>query len=163
MARLNEADKARNEAAIRAAMERILAGNLPSGGKADLKTLAAMAGVTRTGFYPKKNRDGTPRPGPYQRLADEFERRLQELRAAGEIVDPRAAQIERLKAQNAELNKRVGTRDKQVTELTEFRTLAISRLSAQHDEILRLRELVNSKASMRTLSLPAKAPFRSCS
>ncbi|MER5368591.1 hypothetical protein [Streptomyces sp. NPDC002722] len=163
MARLNEADKARNEAAIRAAMERILAGNLPPGGKADLKTLAAMAGVTRTGFYPKKNRDGTPRPGPYQRLADEFERRLQELRAAGEIVDPRAAQIERLKAQNAELNKRVGTRDKQVTELTEFRTLAISRLSAQHDEILRLRELVNSKASMRTLSLPAKAPFRSCS
>lgn len=163
MARLNEADKTRNEAAIRAAMERILAGNLPPGGKADLKTLAAMAGVTRTGFYPKKNRDGTPRPGPYQHLADEFERRLQELRAAGEIVDPRAAQIERLKAQNAELNKRVGTRDKQVTELTEFRTLAISRLSAQHDEILRLRELVNSKASMRTLSLPAKAPFRSCS
>ncbi|MFE7397637.1 hypothetical protein [Streptomyces sp. NPDC057557] len=122
-----------------------------------------MAGVTRTGFYPKKNRDGTPRPGSYQHLADEFERRLQELRAAGEIVDPRAAQIERLKAQNAELNKRVGTRDKQITELTEFRTLAISRLSAQHDEILRLRELVNSKASVRTLPLLDKAPFGSCS
>lgn len=65
-ARLNEADKTRNEAAIRAAMERILAGNLPPGGKPELKTLAAMAGITRTGFYSKKNRDSTPRPGPYQ-------------------------------------------------------------------------------------------------
>ncbi|MGC5412030.1 hypothetical protein ACPXCX_51550, partial [Streptomyces sp. DT225] len=46
---------------------------LPPGGKTDLKTLAAVAGVTRTGFYPKKNRDGTPRPGAYQHLAKEFE------------------------------------------------------------------------------------------
>ncbi|GHE16031.1 hypothetical protein GCM10010339_92610 [Streptomyces alanosinicus] len=35
MARLNQDDKARNEAAIRAAMERILSGNLPPGGKSD--------------------------------------------------------------------------------------------------------------------------------
>lgn len=59
-----------------------------------LKTIAAMAGVTRTGFYPKKNRDGTARPGTYQRLAEEFERRVKELQEAGEIVDPRAAQID---------------------------------------------------------------------
>ncbi|RKT02956.1 hypothetical protein BX286_0876 [Streptomyces sp. 3211.6] len=110
MARLTETDKARNEAAIRTAMDRILAGSLPPGGKADLKTLAATAGVTRTGFYPKKNRDGTPRPGPYQHLAEEFERRLQELRAAGEIVDPRDAQVERLKQQVDELRKRIATR-----------------------------------------------------
>ena len=30
---------------------------LPPGGTRDLTTLAAEAGVTRTGFYPKKNRD----------------------------------------------------------------------------------------------------------
>ncbi|MFD6181407.1 hypothetical protein [Streptomyces goshikiensis] len=72
MARLTEEDKARNEAAIRAAVERVLSGHLPVGGKADLKTLAALAGVTRTGFYPKKNRDGTARPGAYQHLAEEF-------------------------------------------------------------------------------------------
>jgi hypothetical protein len=64
--------------------------------------LAAEAGVTRTAFYPK-NRDGTPRPGPYQHLAEEFERRLTAPQEAGEIVDPRAAQLERLKTQVAEL------------------------------------------------------------
>lgn len=151
MARLTETDKARNEAAIRAAMDRILAGDLPPGGKADLKTLAAAAGVTRTGFYPKKNRDGTPRPGPYQHLAEEFERRLQELRAAGEIVDPRDAQVDRLKQQVAELKERVATRDEQLAELTEFKVLAISRLAAQYDEIERLRTQVAENSSLRSV------------
>ncbi|MFF3957363.1 hypothetical protein ACFYY1_29740 [Streptomyces sp. NPDC001890] len=128
MARLTEETKTRNEAAIRAAMERILSGNLPPGGKTDLKTLAALAGVTRTGFYPKTNRDGTTRPGAYQHLAEEFERRLRELRDAGEILDPRVAQIERLKKHNAELRRRISTRDEQLTELSDFKTLAISRL-----------------------------------
>ncbi|WP_411121821.1 hypothetical protein [Streptomyces sp. x-19] len=48
--------------------------------------------MTRTAFYPKKNRDGTTRPGPYQHLAEEFERRLRTLREAREVVDPRIAQ-----------------------------------------------------------------------
>lgn len=91
MARLNAEDKARNEAAIRAAMDRILGGSLPEGGKCDLKTLAEQAGVQRTGFYPKKNRDGTIRTGPYQHLAEEFERRLKALIDAGTVVDLRAA------------------------------------------------------------------------
>jgi hypothetical protein len=76
MTRLTEQDKARNEQAIRAAMDRLLRGDLPPGGRCDLKTLATEAGVTRTGFYPKNNRDGTARPGPYQHLAEEFERRF---------------------------------------------------------------------------------------
>ncbi|WP_406220810.1 hypothetical protein [Streptomyces decoyicus] len=151
MARLTETDKARNEAAIRAAMDRILAGNLQPGGKADLKTLAATAGVTRTGFYPKKNRDGTSRPGPYQHLAEEFERRLQELRAAGEIVDPRDAQVDRLKQQVAELKERVANRDEQLAELTEFKVLAISRLAAQYDEIERLRAQVAENSPLRVV------------
>ncbi|MFF9483116.1 hypothetical protein [Streptomyces sp. NPDC014733] len=154
MARLTETDKARNEAAIRAAMDRILAGDLPPGGKADLKTLAATAGVTRTGFYPKKNRDGTPRPGPYQHLAEEFERRLQELRAAGEIVDPRDSQIDRLKKQVDELKERIATRDEQLAELTEFKTLAISRLAAQYDEIERLRTQIDAVGNVRILPAP---------
>ncbi|WP_225812181.1 hypothetical protein [Streptomyces spinosus] len=44
----------RKEEAIRAAMDRLLRGELPPGGRCNLKTLAAEAGVTRTGFYPKK-------------------------------------------------------------------------------------------------------------
>lgn len=64
MARLTATDRNRNEAAVRAAMERLLGGDLPPGGKCDLKTIASLAGITRTGFYPKKNRDGTIRPAP---------------------------------------------------------------------------------------------------
>ncbi|MFB8777954.1 hypothetical protein [Streptomyces broussonetiae] len=79
MARISDETRTRNEQAIRAAMDRMLRGELPPGGKCDLKTLAAEAGVTRTGFYPKKNRDGTERPGPYQHLGEEFERRLRAL------------------------------------------------------------------------------------
>ncbi|MFF2063268.1 hypothetical protein ACFVWZ_15940 [Streptomyces sp. NPDC058200] len=166
MARLTEESKIHNEAAIRAAMERILKGDLPPGGKADLKTLAALAGVTRTGFYPKKNRDGTTRPGAYQHLAEEFERRLNELRDAGEIVDPRIAQIERLKAQNAGLKERIVTRDEQIAQLAEFRTLAISRLAAQHHEIERLRRQVTDIGVVRQLPGARTnhvAPFGSCS
>ncbi|MFD4233253.1 hypothetical protein [Streptomyces sp. NPDC058542] len=166
MARLTEESKTHNEATIRATMERMLKGDLPPGGKADLKTLAALAGVTRTGFYPKKNRDGTTRPGAYQHLAEEFERRLHQLRDAGEIVDPRIAQIERLKAQNAELKARIVTRDEQIAQLTEFRTLAISRLAAQHDEIERLRRQVTDIGVVRQLpgaTTNRVAPFGSCS
>ncbi|MEH0513418.1 hypothetical protein QBC31_22350 [Streptomyces sp. B21-079] len=157
MARLTEEDKARNEGAIRAAMDRILRGELPPGGKCDLKTLASEAGVTRTGFYPKKNRDGTTRPGPYQHLAEEFERRLNALQAAGEVTDPRDAQIERLKAENARLKKRVAQRDKSVAELKAFKTLAISRLAAQHAELERIRKQLEDGKVRR---LPAQVRAR---
>lgn len=151
MGRISESDRARNEDAIRAAMDRLLRGELPPGGKCDLKSLALESGVTRTGFYPKRNRDGTTRPGPYQHLAEEFERRLVALQQAGEIVDPRAAQISRLKAQVTELKDRVAKRDEAVAELTEFRTAAVSRLAAQHDEITRLREQAAALGNVRRL------------
>lgn len=125
--RLNAQDKASNEAAVRAAMERILRGDLPPGAKADLKTLAQLSGVTRTGFYAKRNRDGTSRPGAYQHLAEEFTARVQAL-------------------QDAELTDRVVRRDAEVARLTEFRALAISRLAAQYDEIERLRSLLTQQA-----------------
>ncbi|MET7842217.1 hypothetical protein ABZT45_27025 [Streptomyces sp. NPDC005356] len=127
MPRLNAQDKASNEAAVRAAMERILRGDLPPGAKADLKTLAQLSGVTRTGFYAKRNRDGTSRPGAYQHLAEEFTARVQAL-------------------QDAELTDRVVRRDAEVARLTEFRALAISRLAAQYDEIERLRSLLTQQA-----------------
>lgn len=151
MARLTEDDKASNEQAIRAAIDRLLRGDLPPGGKCDLKTLAAVAGVARTGFYPKRNRDGSERPGPYQYLAREFERRLRELQEAGEVVDPRVAQIDRLKAEVAELKARVAKRDADLADLTEFKTLAVSRLAAQHDEILRLRQHTSGTGNVRQL------------
>ncbi|MFF4078914.1 hypothetical protein ACFYZN_05870 [Streptomyces sp. NPDC001777] len=151
MPRISEADRTRNEEAIRAAMDRLLRGELPPGGKCDLKTLAAEAGVTRTGFYPKKNRDGTTRPGPYQHLAEEFERRLTAQREAGEAPDPRTAQIERLKTQVAELKERVTKRDEAIAQLTAFKTLTVSRLAAQHMEIERLREQIAAVDNVRRM------------
>ncbi|MFF2787661.1 hypothetical protein ACFVT6_12955 [Streptomyces sp. NPDC058049] len=153
MPRITEDTRNRNEASIRAAMDRLLTGDLPPGGKCDIKTLADQAGVSRTAFYPKKNRDGTTRLGPYQHLGEEFERRLRTLQEAGQITDPRAAQIERLKAQVAELKERVTRRDEAVAELTEFKTLAISRIAAQHHEIERLRAQARPVGNVR--SLPA--------
>ncbi|MFD8259565.1 hypothetical protein ACFV19_11585 [Streptomyces griseoluteus] len=165
MARLTATDRNRNEAAVRAAMERLLGGDLPPGGKCDLKTLASLAGITRTGFYPKKNRDGTTRPGTYQHLAEEFERRRAELQEAGEITDPRDAQIERLKAEVATLKSRVLAREQQIEALSEFRALGISRLAAQHDEIERLRRQLAETGAVRQLprSASRKAPYGSCS
>jgi hypothetical protein len=150
MPRISGADRARNEEAVRAAMGRLLRGELPASGKCD-KALAAEAGVPRTGFYPKKNRDGTTRPGPYQHLGEEFERRVKAQRDAGEAPDPRAAQIERLKAQVAELKERVAKRDEALAELTAFKTLAVSRLTAQHEEIERLREQAATVGNVRHL------------
>ena len=167
MSRLNEQDKSRNEQSIRAAMDRLLRGDLPPGGRCDLKTLAVEAGVTRTGFYPKKNRDGTTRPGPYQHLAEEFERRLRSLQETGAVPDRRDAQIERLKAEVTQLRDRVARRDASLSELTAFKTLAVSRLAAQHEEITRLREQLALAGDVSRLPAPATsraaAPFGSCS
>ncbi|MGX1853043.1 hypothetical protein [Streptomyces sp. NPDC055299] len=85
---MSEQTRQANEAAIRAAMVRMLAGDLPEGGKCDIKTLAALSGVVRTGFYPKKSRDGTSRPGPYQHLTEVFEQRLTAHQTSGTIPDP---------------------------------------------------------------------------
>lgn len=160
MGRLTAETRARNEAAIRAAMDRLLAGATPPGGGCDLKTLAAEAGVTRTGFYPKGER-----PGPYQHLAEEFERRVKDAQAAGTVTDPRASQIERLKAQVAELKERAAERDAHLAELTAFKTLAISRLAAQHEEIERLREQAAAVGNVRSLptARSGTAPYGSCS
>lgn len=141
MPRITDQTREHNEAAIRDAMNRLLRGDIPPGGGCDLKTLAAEAGVVRTGFYPKKDRDGRERPGPYQHLAEEFERRRTAMQDAGQVPDPKAAQIVRLKEENAALKKRIAARDSEVGELTAFKTLAVSRLAAQHEEILRLRKL----------------------
>ncbi|MER6670537.1 hypothetical protein ABT256_38705 [Amycolatopsis japonica] len=68
---LTTEQRRRNEAGIRAAMDRLLLGQLPARGGCDLKTLAREAGVARTGFYARTDQ----RPGPYQHLAEEFQRR----------------------------------------------------------------------------------------
>ncbi|MEV5048677.1 hypothetical protein AB0N20_29770 [Streptomyces griseoincarnatus] len=160
MPRISTQALTRNEEAIRAAMDRMLRGELPPGGRCDIKTLAAEAGVPRTGFYAKRNRDGTERRGPYQHLAEEFERRLKALQDAGTVPDPRAGQIARLKEDNAALRARVSARETEIAELKEFRKRALSQLAAQHAELERLRRQL-AGGTVRRLPAPATAPFGS--
>jgi phosphoglycerate-specific signal transduction histidine kinase len=143
--RLSRQQLADNEAKIRTAMTRLLSGDLPAGGKCDIKTLAATAGVDRTAFY------GTR---PYAHLRTEFEQRLSELLDVGERPDPRDAQTVRLKDEIARLKERLARSDATISELADFRGQALARLAAQHAEITRLRQEVRLAAGVRRLPVP---------
>jgi hypothetical protein len=140
---LTNEQRQRNEAAIRAAMDRLLRGDLPPAGRCDLKTLAREAGVARTGFYPRTT-SGRTTPGPYQHLATEFHRRLRDLQQSGHIPDPRDSQIARLTAEVEKLRERVKHRDTTIAELLRFEEQAVSQLAAQYDEITRLRQATDN-------------------
>jgi hypothetical protein len=140
--RLTARQRHDNETRIRAAIERLLQGQIPPGGKCDVKTLAHEAGVDRTAFY------GTR---PYAHLREEFEARLEAMHKAGDIPDPRDAQISRLKTEAGTLRQRISRQDTTITELTGFRTQALARLAAQHDEITRLRQRSDQTARVRRL------------
>jgi hypothetical protein len=134
-----------NEARIRAVMSRLLNGDLPPGGKCDVKTLAREAGIDRTAFYGSR---------PYAHLREEFEQRLQEIEQAGEQPDPRDAQVTRLKCEITQLKERLTQSASTIAELTSFRSQALARLAAQHDEITRLRNDVQRASSVRRLPAP---------
>jgi hypothetical protein len=146
--RLSRQQLADNEAKIRAAMTRLLSGDIPPGGKCDVKTLAGAAGVDRTAFYGSR---------PYARLREEFERRLRELGREGEQPDPRDAQITRLRDEATRLKERLAQSAATISDLTDFRTRALARLAAQHDEITRLRRASGTRGNIRSLPQPGHA------
>ncbi|GAA2657684.1 hypothetical protein [Streptomyces vastus] len=152
--RISAAQRTENENRIRAAMDRLLRGEMPPGGKCDIKTLANEAAVDRTAFY------GTR---PYARLRVEFERRVQALQDAGEIPDPREAQITRLKAEITKLRERLAQSEQTIEELTDFRGQALARLAAQHEEIIRLREAVVGTTQVSHLPPPRTTVIGTCS
>lgn len=152
--RISAAQRTENENRIRAAMDRLLRGEMPPGGKCDIKTLAREAGVDRTAFY------GTR---PYANLRAEFERRLQALQQAGDVPDSREAQITRLKAEKAKLRERLTQAGLTIDELTDFRTQALARLAAQHEEIVRLREAAAGSSRLGHLPPPRTTVIGTCS
>jgi hypothetical protein len=134
--RISAEQRQHNEVRIRAAMDRLLGGDVPADGRCDVKTLAREAGIDRTAFYGSR---------PYTQLREEFEARVEQRRQAGDVCDPRDAQITRLKQENQALKDRVGKRDQTIKTLTDFKTQALARLAAQHNEILRLRASFEAK------------------
>ncbi|MGW6012885.1 hypothetical protein [Streptomyces sp. NPDC055210] len=151
--RISAAQRTENENRIRAAMDRLLRGEIPPGGKCDIKTLASEAAVDRTAFY------GTR---PYVHLRAEFERCLQALHDAGDIPDPRKAHVARLKAENTKLRERLAMSEQTINELTHFRSQALARLAAQHEEIVRLREAVAGTSRVSRLPAPRTTVIGSC-
>ena len=152
--RISATQRTENENRIRAAMDRLLRGEIPPGGKCDIKTLAREAGVDRTAFY------GTR---PYAHLRVEFERRVQALQDAGEIPDPREAQITRLKAETTKLRERLAQSEHMVEELTDFRGQALARLAAQHEENIRLRGAAAGTTRVSHLPPPRTTVIGTCS
>ncbi|MGH3237456.1 MAG: hypothetical protein ACRDOH_30195 [Streptosporangiaceae bacterium] len=146
--RITADQRAANEDRIRAAIDRLLRGDIPPGGRLDIKTLAREAGVDRTAFYGGR---------PYAHLREEFERRLRTLGQAGEQPDPRDAQITRLKDETSRLKERLAQSANAITELTDFRTQALAQLAAQHDEITRLRCEAGTRRNIRSLPQPGNS------
>jgi DNA-binding GntR family transcriptional regulator len=140
--RISATQRAQNETRIRAAMDRLLDGQIPPGGKCDVKTLAREANVDRTAFYGAR---------PYAHLREEFEQRLQALHAAGDLPDPRDAQIARMKHQIDTLRQRLTRRDQTILELVDIKNEALSRLAAQHDQITHLRREADGTSQVRRL------------
>jgi len=141
--RITADQRAANEDRIRAAIDRLLRGDIPPGGRCDIKTLAREAGVDRTAFYGSR---------PYAHLRAEFERRLRTLGQAGDQPDPRDAQITRLKDEVTRLRERYAQSAATIGDLSAFRTQALARLAAQHDEITRLRRQAGQAGSVHRLA-----------
>ena len=77
------------------------------------------------------------------------------MREAGDPVDPREVQINRLN-EITNLKQRLTDRDQTISELTEFKTEALARLAAQHDEIDRLSQRHDQSAHLH--HLPNRKP-----
>jgi chromosome segregation ATPase len=105
-----------------------------------------MAGISRAALYRS-----------YPHIKAEFHQQLAELRSAGQAPDPRDAQIQRLKHQNDELKRRITDGETALAELQRFKTLALSRLAAQYEEIQRLRRTPQTAAGKGPVrQLPAR-------
>ncbi|MEU4234879.1 hypothetical protein AB0F17_62290 [Nonomuraea sp. NPDC026600] len=138
--RLSDEQRQLIEARIRAAMDRLLSGDLPAGGKCDIKTLAAEAGISRNSLYTT-----------YEHLKIEFEERKERLQTEGQITDPREAQIDRLKLAVERLKERLEEKDAELSQLRAFKTQAISAIAAQYDELERLRRQLSRPTKVTSL------------
>ncbi|WP_435260611.1 hypothetical protein [Streptomyces sp. 1222.5] len=150
MGRISEETRARNEEAIRTAMQSLLEGNVPPGGGVDIKTLAQMSGVPRSGFYSTRGPNCTKRPGPYQHLAEEFN----QCRRKSKIISAlKGVQVERFEEAVAALKVRLEKCETELKRLKDFQQFALSHIIAQHFDIQSLREQATSSLAQSGRSM----------
>ncbi len=118
-------------------MDRLLRGEIHSGGACDIKTLATESGISRASLYTT-----------YSHLKDEFLERRKSVREHVSDTDRRELQILRLKQTVATLHERIREQERDLLALRDFQRLAISRIAAQHEEIVRLRRGLDEKGNV---------------
>lgn len=131
------------ERRIRAAIDRLLAGQIPAGGACDVKTLAREAGISRASLY-----------RTWGHLKDEFEQRRTTAQNAGHQPNPREARIARLRDLNQRLTSKLARTHTELTLLKERHRLLLSVLAAKDDELQRLR----GELSTFSRTFPAPVP-----
>ncbi|MFE4957051.1 hypothetical protein ACFRCW_23895 [Streptomyces sp. NPDC056653] len=135
---------AQAEARIRVAMEQLLGGNIPEGLRCDIKSLSILSRVPRATLY-----------RTYPHLKQEFEQRLGRVRETGGEPDPRV-QIDRLTEDVARLRGRIARMSQELSEAEDFRTTALSRLAAQHEEIVSLRRELSDTTARGLRMVPPR-------
>lgn len=118
------AERERNAARIRAAIEALLIDG-PASGPHNVKALADKAGITRSALY----------SAHYAPLKDEYLRRVEALSFRSRRDDNTTELSKRIKV----LEARLRAKEDMAEEFKRFRTLAISRIAGQHEMLLRCR------------------------
>lgn len=117
---------------------------LPAGGHCDLKALATEAGVSRSGSTQRRTSAAPFGPAPTRTSRTSSSAVWTHSPPPAPFPDPRQAQIERLRADNADLRQRLTDRETRKKELTDFKTRALFQLAAQHDEIETLQKQIQA-------------------
>lgn len=125
---LSQDQRDQTERRVRAAIDRLLAGQIPAGGACDVKTLAREAGISRASLY-----------RTWGHLKDEFEQRRAAAWAAGRQPDPREARIARLRDLNQRLTGKLARTYSEFNLLKKHHQVLLSVLAAKNDELQRVR------------------------
>lgn len=136
---LSHTQRDQAERRIRAAIDRLLAGQTPEGGACDAKTLAREAGISRAALY-----------RTWGHLKDEFEQRRAAAWAAGHQPDPREARISRLRDLNQRLTGKLARTNTEFALLKKQHRRLLSVLAAKDDELERLRRELSAIARTHT-------------
>ncbi|MBG0741171.1 hypothetical protein IV500_17520 [Paeniglutamicibacter antarcticus] len=121
-----KADRSQVENRIRAAIQTLLADEIPPGMNRDITSLCALAGVPRATVY---------RTYPHLKAIFEEQRSHQQDTATNTDAETH----QKIPFEKDRLQLKLTAMTTKVHELEHFKSTALSRLAAQHEEILRLR------------------------
>lgn len=126
--KISAQQRTETEQRIRDAIELLVSPHRPGHLRCDVSTLAAQAGISRNTLY-----------SIYTDLRREFEQRRTAQHTQPQAHHDIEQRAHVLSETVIRLKALLADRDRTIADLIAFRQLAISRLAAQHEEIIRLR------------------------